>query len=248
MVGVFTSHLLAAAAIASGDAVLDVGCGAGATSIEAARVASTGTVTGVDPSDAVVELARRKTAEAGLDNLDFLVADAGSHPFVPASFDGVISRFGVMFFAEPIGAFANLGRAMCPGGRLAFLCWQPLGRNEHAALPLRVAARHVPLPQPPGQDGPWSLADPDKINGVLADSGFTEVSIEGIEAELRVGADVDDALGFYLSQPMARSCMSAADPTLVQGVIAAIRAELEPHALKEGVMLDSAVWVVTARR
>lgn len=93
----------------SGDAVLDVGCGAGATGIEAARVASTGTVTGVDPSEAVVELAQRKAAEVGLDNLEFLVADAGSHPFVPASFDVVISRFGVMFFTEPIGAFANLG-------------------------------------------------------------------------------------------------------------------------------------------
>lgn len=248
MLGVFTPHLLAAAAIASGDAVLDVGCGAGATSIEAAKEASTGTVTGVDPSDAVVELAQRKTAEAGFDNLEFLVADAGSYPFVPANFDVVISRFGVMFFAEPIGAFANLGRAMCPGGRLAFLCWQPLERNDHAALPLRVAARHMPLFQPPGQDGPWSLADPDKINSVLAGAGFTEVSIEGIQAKLQVGTDVDDALGFYLSQPMARSLMAAADPTLVQDVIAAIRAELEPHALNEGVMLDSAAWVVTARR
>lgn len=248
MLGVFTPHLLAAAAITSGDAVLDVGCGAGVTTIEAAGVARLGSVTGVDLSETVVELARREAAEAGVANLDFLVADAGSHPFVAAHFDRVISRFGVMFFDDPVRAFANLGRAMRAGGRLAFLCWQPFERNGHAALPLRVVARHLSLPPPADQEGPWSLADPDTTRSVLGDAGFTDVSIEGIEAKVRVGADVDDTLSFYLSQPMARSCMTASDPALVQEVIAAIRAELEPYALSEGVMLDAAVWIVTARR
>ncbi|MHB1927845.1 MAG: class I SAM-dependent methyltransferase [Acidimicrobiales bacterium] len=213
-----------------------------------ASAARPGLVVGVDASQAVVDLARRRAAEAGAGNLTFLHADAQSHPFTPASFDVAISRFGVMFFADPTAAFTNFAQALRPQGRLAFLCWQGPERNEHAALPLRVVAAHVPLPEAPVDTGPWSLAEPNTIRQVLGAAGFSEVGVEGVETKLRVGTDADDALAFYLSQPMARSCMTAADASLVQQVTGEIRAELASHQDADGIRLDSAAWLVTARR
>ena len=248
MLGVFTPHLLAAAAVAPGEAVLDVGCGCGATTVEAASAASPGPVVGVDTSQDVLDLARRRAAEAGARNVTFVHADAQSHPFTPASFDVAISRFGVMFFADPTAAFANLAQALRPQGRLAFLCWQGPERNEHAALPLRVVAAHLPLPETAPGPGPWSLAEPNTIRQVLGDAGFSEVGVEAVETKLRVGTDADDALGFYLSQPMARSFMAAADGALVQQVTDEIRAELASHQDGDGIRLGSAAWLVTARR
>lgn len=162
-----------------------------------------------------------------------------------------ISRFGLMFFSDPQAAFANVGRALRPGGRLIFCCWQALERNEQAALPLRVvAAQGVPVSfaTSPQQPGPWSLADPQRIRDLLSPAGFDRIRIAPIEQRLRVGDDADDVLAFYQTQPMAKSCMAAAPPHLVGRMLEAIRTALVPYETAEGLFLASAAWLVSAHR
>lgn len=161
-----------------------------------------------------------------------------------------ISRFGTMFFTDPVAAFANIASAIRPGGRLAFLCWQKMARNEHVALPLRVAAAYSHFQLPPGGDcpGPYSLADPARTKKLLTSAGFDRVRIEPVEELLRVGRDADDVLRYYQAQPLAKPFMATARKDQVVRVREAIRTALVAHESSGGVFLASAAWLVTARR
>ena len=158
---------LAALALNSGESVLDIGCGGGATALDLARaVAPDGTVVGVDRSAAVLAFAQR--AAKGCERVRFVQADAQVFPFEPASFDAAFSRFGVMFFTDPTAAFINIRRGLRPNGRLAFVCWRALEENPLDILPLRAASVHLP-PQPahdPDAPGPFAFADPDRVHGI----------------------------------------------------------------------------------
>ena len=135
---------------ALGERVLDVGCGCGRTTLElAARVGSPGSVTGIDISTVMLARARERARKSGAQNVRFENADVQTHAFEPGSFDLAFSRFGVMFFADPVAAFANLRGALAPGGRLAFVCWQPLANNPWMQVPLAATAPHLKLPEPP---------------------------------------------------------------------------------------------------
>jgi SAM-dependent methyltransferase len=137
------------AELAAGERVLDIGCGCGQSSLQLAeRVAPGGSVLGIDVATAMLERARERALELGLGHVRFENADAQTFAFAPASFDLAFSRFGVMFFADPVAAFANVRAALAPGGRLSFLCWQEIGRNPWVRVPLMAAAKHVPLPEP----------------------------------------------------------------------------------------------------
>src|SRR5215472_1385185 len=140
------------AAVQPGERVLDIGCGSGATSIALARlVGPRGQVTGLDVSGPMIELARKRSV--GMANLDWLLADAAAHEFPPGSTDLLFSRFGVMFFGDPVATFANLRRALRPdGGRLVFTCWRPLNENPWMLLPLQVVQTLVPPVPRPGPD------------------------------------------------------------------------------------------------
>lgn len=196
LLGRFTPRLLDAARISAGDDVLDVGCGTGQTTRAAARLADPGRVLGVDISTPVLERARADAVGSAAQNLAFAQADAQTYAFAEASWDVAISRFGMMFFSDPAAAFANIGRAVRPGGRLAFLCWQAMERNEYVALPLRVAAAHG-FEAPPGGEGPgpYSPADPRRTESLLTSAGFDRIHTEPVEELLRVGDDADDVLG-----------------------------------------------------
>lgn len=231
MLGTFTPRLLGAAGIGPGERVLDIGCGCGETSIAAAKMAKPGRVLGVDLSAAMLGRARELAAAEAMDNLAFERADVQVHAFDPGSFDVAISRFGVMFFPDPSAAFSNIARALRPGGRIAFLCWQAFERNQHAALPLQIPASMAPVPLPTGRDGPgpFRLADRALINDLLSGAELEDICIESVEERLRVGDDAEDVLGFYRDQPQAKAAMAAAPAEAIEHVLGAIREALLSH-------------------
>ena len=178
-VAAYHQMLLAAAAITDTDRVLDIGCGTGQTTRDAARAATRGSALGVDLSAGMLEYARRRAAEEGVANASFEQVDAQIHPFPPAAFDVAISRTGAMFFGDLAAAFTNIGRAMVPGGRLVLVTWQPLPANEwireiSGAL---AAGRDLPAP-PPDAPGPFALSDPDRVRSILTAAGFTDIELE----------------------------------------------------------------------
>lgn len=242
-----------AARVTPGDEVLDVGCGCGATSLELARrVAPGGRVVGIDVSTVMLEVARGAAERTATTGLSFENADAQTVGLPPGAFDVVFSRFGVMFFADPGAAFANLRRALHPGGRLAFVCWQPLGSNPWMALPLMAALQHMPAPAPapPGAPGPFAFADPERVRGILGGAGFAEVALDPLEMELVVGGgrDLDGTVDFLLQMGPLGSALRAADPDLRDRVAAAVRTAVEPFAeATGGVRMASAAWLATGQ-
>jgi SAM-dependent methyltransferase len=254
MLGPFVEPLLDAAGIAPDDRVLDVGCGNGATSLAAARRAATGRVVGVDISGPMLTRARGRAAGEGIDNVEFVHADAQDHDFgVDAgTFDVMISRFGVMFFADPVAAFSNLASALRPGGRVAFLCWQGLFANEWVAVPAAAIIPIVGAPEapPPDAPGPFSFADRDRVSGILADSGFTDVTFDDMHLPVVLGGGLplDDAVAFLGEGGMGKRFLGDADEPTVARALAAVRDALVPYASSGGVRLDSAVWLVCAQR
>jgi SAM-dependent methyltransferase len=230
-----------AAAVGPSDRVLDVGCGTGVSTRRAARAAVSGEVLGVDVSAPLVAHARLLADQQGLTNTEFVVADAQSHPFPPAGFDVVMSRFGVMFFADPRPAFANLARALRPGGRLAVLVWQHQADNEWSG------AVDAAL----GMDGdpnaaPWSLADPEVVRATLAD--FVDVDLVDVSAPMFWGDDPETAFGFITGLSTQRAVLSGLDADVRAEVEQRLRDLISAHVTATGVHFDSRAWVVTARR
>jgi SAM-dependent methyltransferase len=239
------------AALAGGERVIDVGCGCGDSTLEIARrVGAAGAVLGVDLSAVMLERARERSRAAEAGNAVFLQADAQTHAFEPASFDLLYSRFGVMFFADPVAAFANLRRALRAPGRLVFVCWQPLARNPWALVPLAAAAKHVDLPKPPppGGPGPFAFGDPDHVRGILGEAGWQQVDFEPVESELSIGgAELDSAVQFLLGIGPAAAALRDASREQRALVASAIREAIAPFSTPEGVRMRGATWVVRAR-
>ena len=238
---------MAALAPKAGERILDIGCGAGETSLELARaVAPGGEVLGADISGTLLAVARRR-AET-VPGVSFVEADAQTHPFEPDRFDAVFSRFGVMFFADPPAAFANIQRALKPGGRIAFVCWRSMPENPVMILPMMAALPFLPPPAPPepGAPGPFAFADPDRIRAVLGAGGFADIGVTPHDEKVGAG-DLDTVLAMTLKiGPLG--AMLREHPDKHDTVIAAVRAALAPHEGPDGVKLDSATWIVTARK
>ena len=193
----------------------------------------------------MLEVARRRAADTP--GVRLFEGDAQLYEFDSSSFDGVFSRFGVMFFADPPAAFANIRKAMKPGGRLAFVCWRPPAENPIMVLPSMAAAPYLPpsLPPEPGAPGPFAFADPERVLSILGAAGFAEMSIT--PRDLKVGGgDLDTVLGLALKVgPLGAQLREHPDKREV--VIDAVRAALAPHNGPDGVKLGAGVWVVTAR-
>jgi SAM-dependent methyltransferase len=247
----FTEPLLAAAAIAETDRVLDVGCGCGQTTRLAAGRATRGLAVGIDLSGPMLQRARDDAADEAVTNVSFEQGDAQVHPFPAAAFDVAISRFGVMFFDDPVAAFANIRAALAPGGRLAFLCWQDIPHNEWIAVSAGAVLAHVPLPDnlgAPDAPGPFSLSDPDRIADLLTSTGFDDFTTTSVEAPLRLGDDADDAIAFLGGSGMARGLLDPVDPATAARALDAVRDALRPYQRPDGLALGGAAWLVTARR
>jgi SAM-dependent methyltransferase len=242
-------RLLEAAALQPGERVLDVGCGNGAVTLEAARrVDPGGTVIGLDLSAPMLGLAGRRAAEQGLD-IEFVQGDAQSASW-DDQVDTVISRFGVMFFDQPEAAFANLAEALVPGGRMCFVCWQEMFANEWIAVPAMAAVAHVGIPDlpPPGAPGPFAFADADRVRGLLESAGMTDVAVEERKDGLTMGRDPEDVVAFMSSDEMGRRLFQGKDPEIVHAATEAALEALRPFATPDGVVLGGAYWLVTARK
>ena len=244
---------LNAAAPSPGEAVIDVGCGCGQTSLAlAGRVGPEGRVLGLDLSAPMLADARRRADVAGAVNLEFIQADAQTFDLEAGSADLLFSRFGVMFFQNPTTAFANLRTALRPDGRLSFICWQEMARNPWMLLPVRAVSAHIELPAPPepGTPGPYAFADPTRVKGVLEAAGYAEVSVEGCETEIDVMGErtPEQAVEFLMQMgPAARMLAEASQDT--RAVAAeAIHEALAPYIRPDGIRLGAATWIVSARR
>jgi SAM-dependent methyltransferase len=238
-------------AVRAGERAIDVGCGCGATTAElAARVGPQGRVLGLDVSEPMLARARERTAGAA--HVTFAQSDAQTHALEPGAADAVFSRFGVMFFADPVAAFANLRRGLRPGGRLGFLCWQAAVANEWVMVPMRAVLEHVAMPPLPAPraPGPFAFAEAEYVREVLAGAGFTDVTLEPDEPRMEIagGADLDDVVDFLLQiGPAARALQEANDPAARPRVAEALRSALQPHAGAAGVSLRGATWIVLAK-
>ena len=241
--------LFEAATPRPGEHVLDIGCGCGSTTLLAARAvaAGDGTALGVDISQAMIDRAHSRAAEAGVENARFELGDLESMELEPARFDLAISRYGVMFFGDHVAAFANIRSAMRPGGRLAFTCWADRSGNEHWTVPFDALAPHLGLAPPVARpDGPFALADPDYVRTLLDRAGWRGVQINRLQVPLRVGADADAAVAFEVSDPETSQDLAAADPAAAARAVADLRAAFAARQRPDGVWLAADAWVVTA--
>ena len=194
-----SERLMTALAVGRAEHVLDVGCGTGKTTRQAARAAVDGDALGVDLSAKMLERARERAVEEGLTNVEFVQGDAQVTEFAPASFDAVVSLMGTMFFADPVAAFTNLGAATRPGGRMVLLTWQELARNEWVGTVRDTFAFGRTLPTPPsGAPGPFGLSDPDHVRRTLELAGWRDVELDDVQVPFRAGADADDAYAFVV--------------------------------------------------
>ncbi|HEX5588484.1 MAG TPA: methyltransferase domain-containing protein [Acidimicrobiia bacterium] len=239
----------AAAAISSNDRVLDVGCGTGSTTREAARRAVGGTALGVDLSSRMLERARDRARVEELTNVGFVQADAQIHPFDPASFDLVISRTGTMFFGDPVAAFSNLHTALRPGGRMTLLTWQPMAENEWFVAFRTALADGRELPSPPADaPGPFSLSDPARVRRILDASGFVDVALDAVAHPMEHGRTVDEALANVRGMGYAQGLLQSLDAAGRARALDALRASHEAHDTGAGVCYGSATWIISASR
>jgi SAM-dependent methyltransferase len=230
--------------------ILEIGCGNGALALALGALAGPwGSVTGLDISGPMLAEARRRARIQGASKVVFEKGDAQVCRLPPAHFDAAVSRFGIMFFDDPVAAFANIGHAVKPGGRLVFCCWQELPRNDWIMIPAGAALQHVPVPDlgGPGGPGAFSLADQERLRAILSDASWTEIVVEEVTCPMRMGDSVDDALEYLRDSEIADALMKNVDRITAARAWAAVADALEAHATPQGgVVLNGVAWLVSA--
>jgi len=240
-------HLRAAYGIGPGDEVLDIGCGTGLTTRDAARAAAPGRVVGVDVSERMLQRARELTAAERLANVRYELGDAQVHRFDPARFDVAISRFGTMFFADPVAAFANIAAALRAEARLVLLVWRRLEHNDWMRL-IDAALGDAAQPTPPGLD-PFSLGDAEATARMLETAGFDDIQFEDVHEPVLYGHDLDAALAIVTGFQNTSTALASLSDGEAARTVERLREMLAAHDTHEhGVALDSRSWLITARR
>jgi len=240
--------LLQAAAIVSGERVLDLGCGNGASTLEAARMAAPGEVVGIDLSTAMLANAGARGAAAGLTNVTVVRGDAQVYDFEAEIFDVVISNVGAMFFDDQVAAFTNLRRALRPGGRIALMVWQPLEANEWLMTLRETLAMGRDLPAPAvGVPGPFGLADRDQVSALLSETGFTDVGFGDVREPLVFGATVAEAFALMVDDGPTRGLLEGLGHADKAAALDKLHAAAAAHETPTGVSFGSASWLIQAR-
>jgi ubiquinone/menaquinone biosynthesis C-methylase UbiE len=232
-----------------GERVVDIGCGCGTTTLDAARaVGPDGRVCGLDLSAPMLDVARRRLEASGLGNAEFVQGDAQTHAFTGVA-DVAISRFGTMFFADPVAAFANIGSALRSGGRGCFVTWQPLAANEWLTVPGAALLRYGTIPETVASGpGMFGQSDPDAVTAVLHAAGYRAVDLVPMTVPLVLGADALDATDYLARSGIGRAVLETVPDDRRDEAIDAVRALLEEHTGTAGVVLDGAIWVVNGER
>ena len=240
--------------LARGARALDVGCGWGDTAIELAKkVGASGYVLGLDCCAAFLEKGKADARAAGLGNVRFVTADVQTYRFEP-EFDFCFSRFGMMFFSNPVAAMRNIRSALKPGGRLMFITWRKLEENLWAALPKKVILEFLPPPGEGAQScgpGPFSMASPEVVAAQLKAAGFEDAKFTPIDGPVMVGSSVEQAMDFQLALGPAgeifREAGSQAERSRKE-IEEALKRELARHQRAGIVVMPSASWTITARK
>jgi len=242
-----TPRVLAFAGARPGEHVLDLGCGAGTTTLAFAQaVAPGGKVTAIDISEPLLGVAKARAAEAKAD-IVFHLADASAFDFAP-EFELIFSRFGAMFFADPVAGYANLRKGLTPGGRLRFICWRALKENLWASAPFKAAEHLLPPQEPsdPHAPGPYAFADPARVEKILSDAGYRDVKIEPLDSTMYMGADADEAAAEALAVgPLAFAARELDDATR-ETIRVTVAKAVEQYKTAEGITPSAACWLVGA--
>ena len=238
--------------LAGGESVLEIGCGTGAVTLPLAQaVGEHGRVVAVDISEPMLGAARQRVDESGMHNVTLLPGDAQVLAFEQAAFDVATSRMGVMFFADPVAAFRNIGGALKPGGRLVFACWAPLAENRHWLISYDIALRHLgpPAPSTDHEPGPLAFGDPEYIRRLLAAAGFAEITVERAHPTIIGGSPEEEARQALMMGPTARLIEAKKpDETIRQVIAEEIAAAFAAEASAGPIRLPATIFLVTARR
>lgn len=245
-----TQALIDRAAVRQGERIIDVGCGCGGTSMAlASRVAPAGFVLGVDISGPMLSRARQLAAK-GLP-VDFVLADATVYPFDPGSFDLLVSRFGVMFFAEPAVSFSNLRRALRPSGRMAFACWREPRENPWMMAPLQAIYQHVPKlpPQGPEDPGPFAFASEERVHRIIGEAGFKKIGMEPVALafDIAIGRGLDAAVQAAMQIGPGSRALDGHPPETRAAAAKSVKETLAPFVRGDNVPLAGSIWIVTAQ-
>lgn len=231
------------------DRILDVGCGTGQTTRQAARMAPAGSALGIDLSAPAIARARELARAEELHNATFACADAQAHRFAQGDFDLAVSRFGTMFFDDPVAAFGNIGRALRPAGRLVMLVWQAHDRNEwDVAIRHALAGSDGPAAVAGDRLDPFSLADPTTVAGILRAGGFTGIHLTDVREPIYFGPDTAAALAWVRGFVCTNEFLRRLDPDAAARALARLREALAARMSEAGVWFGARAWLVTAHR
>ena len=245
----FTEALLQKADMRGGESGIDIGCGPGTTTLRLAKNAAPGgRVIGVDISRVLIDIAKTRVADRPVDTVRFERADASVYPFEEERADLAISRFGVMFFDDPVGAFLNIRRGLKRDGRLVFVCWQGVDQNPWMHSGIQLALQYVPPPEPtqPGTPGAFAFADPDRVRAILVDAGFRNVEIEAVTPQVVVAPTAKDATAFFVELGPGSNLFKDLEPPRLEQVTAKLIEHYAEHTTEDGVQMGAAAWLVAA--
>lgn len=232
-----------------GQSILDIGCGCGATTLALSKIV--GDVTGLDVSNPMLDRAKQRAEEAGLTNTTFIEGDAQVYSLEPNSYDTITSRFGIMFFADPLEAFKNFQQSLKVSGSLTFMCWRDQRENPWMYIPLDAAASLVELPPPPEPNapGPFAYANKEYLSGLLAEAGFTSINIDQHDSTMTMGnsGDLDKSVETITKVGPLSRILKETDSETTAKLKAAVREAVKPYNTDKGVVLDGSVWLVKAQ-